>query len=173
MPPKLDSVVAPRASLPVPAVREAALAAIPFFERLPPLGNRQVFGPLALVQRVGCRILALADRARPLLPRSRGGALSALSAGFLSRCTGPALDLLAGLLSFSVGTTSVRPTSVSPPEGSGGGGATVPIEPASVDSATSSAARWALTSFRCTSASAKCSSEGCRCPSATAGGSPR
>jgi hypothetical protein len=72
VPPKSDSTVAPCPRLPISAVREAALAAVPLLEHLPPLGNRQTLKSLALIQGVGCRLLALADRARPLLPRSRG-----------------------------------------------------------------------------------------------------
>jgi hypothetical protein len=130
------------------------------------MGDRQVLELLALIQGVGRRVLTFVDRTRPLLPRSRGGIPSAFPAGFLPRCAGPALDLTAGLLSLSTGAALARPASGSLPDGSGDSGVAVSRGPASADSATSNAARWALTNFRCTSASAKCSSEGCRCPSA-------
>jgi hypothetical protein len=73
MPPEPDLAVASGARLPVPAISEAALTAIPLLDRLPPLGDRQAPEFFTLIQRVGRRILALADRTRPVLPRSRVG----------------------------------------------------------------------------------------------------
>ncbi len=71
VPAKPDPTIASTAGLLVSAVREAALAATPFPDRLLPLGNRQTLESLALIQGVSHCVLALSDGARPMLPRSR------------------------------------------------------------------------------------------------------
>ncbi len=92
MPPEPDPPVTPCSRFTV-SVRETALAANPLSEHLPPLGNRQTLEPFAVIQGVGCRLSALADRARPLLPRFRGGAPSASPEGSLPRYASPTLGL--------------------------------------------------------------------------------
>ena len=85
VPPKPDPTVASAASLPIPTIREAALTAIPLLDHLLPLGDCQAPELSTFTQRVSCRVLSLADRTRPALPRFRAEHLAVRSAPPLCR----------------------------------------------------------------------------------------